>query len=1053
VTIASPHDDSGEPLTGPRADATLVLWNGDASELPRWTSMAADGSRAVLAAEPCTGGSAMRLDYDLVGPTGWAIARRSVDIELPEHYVLVLRIRGLADPNQLQLKLVDPSHANVWWWRRPDFVFPRDSEVVLFRREALEFAWGPASGGDPTRIDAIEIALQVGTQGPGSLWIEDLRIEPRDIACTRPHIQDLAASSEQPDYPVAYAIDGDHETDWRPAADDAAPWLQADLGRSCEWGGLVLDFADPPGDRPHRLLSSEDGTHWKLVAEEIPGPGARFWIRTADAEGRYARLEFPPGSSPRVLHCHIVPLVRAVSPARYITKVAREAPRGMYPRHLLGELSPWAIVGGDGEAKKGLLSEDGALEVAAESYSIEPMLWTEGRLVTWAEVTAKVSLADGHLPIPTVEWEAAGLRLRITAWSSGERGKSCLIARYELENTSSRARDVRLFLAVRPLQVNPVWQSVHITGGVAPITSIERRGDVVTIGGQPTLVCVSRADAFGAYFTEEGLATLPEGRLRTRGHIEDQLGFAHGVLSYDLHVDTSVGTGVTIAVPLYDSGANLPVGLALADAADWASDRHAEALGYWRTRLARVPIELPPCASAWNDTLKASLAWILVNREGPRIQPGPRCYRRSWIRDGTLTGIALAEMGFTNEANEFLHWYAGYQYDDGRIPCAVDHKGVDPVVENDSHGQFIWGIVELHRLTRDRSLLERMWPRIRRAAEAIEKLRDERTTELYQGEACYGLMPESISHEGYSSRPVHAYWDDLFAVLGLSDAADAAAFLGETERARHFAAVRNAMRENLHDSIRATIQIHGIDFVPGSVELGDFDPTSIAIALDPCGEGFRLPEDALARTFEKYWTEFEERRTGVHVAEAYTAYEVRNAVALMLLGQKERAATLLDWLIEDQRPPAWRQWPEVTTRNPRTPRFLGDLPHGWIASSFVRSVRRMLAYERSRDGALVLAAGVPAAWVAAEPGVAVHGLPTGLGPVDFRLSPAGEGKLRLTIGGTFRWPGVGVFVETPLDAPITGVVVDGRRAEVTDPRRICLKDRACEVVIEHGPCD
>jgi hypothetical protein len=1012
--------------------------------------MAADGSRAVLSAEPCPGGSAMRLDYDLVGPTSWAIARRTVHADLPAHYVLVVRLRGLADPNQLQIKLVDPSHANVWWWRRPGFVFPRESQNVTFRKEALEFAWGPASGGDPVRIDAIEIALQAGTQGPGSLWIEDLRIEPRDVACTSPRIVALAASSEQAGFEIARAIDHDHETDWRPAASDASPWIEADLGRSCEWGGLVLDFAGLPPDGAYRLHSSEDRASWKLVAEEQPTGGSRFWVRTADAEGRYLRLEFPSGTAPGIVYCHVVPLVRAVSPAKFITKVAREAPRGMYPRHLLGEHVPWALVGGDGEEKKGLLGGDGALEVGLESYSIEPMIWTGDRLVTWADATMRVSLADGHLPVPSVEWEAGDLRLRVTAFSSGERGSSCLIARYEIGRTGGAPRKVRLFLAVRPLQVNPVWQSVHMNGGVAPLSSIERRGDVVHVAGHANLVCVSRADAFGAYFTEEGLATLAEGRLRTRGHLDDALGFAHGVLAYDLETDGPGPAGVTIAVPLYDDGAGLPQGVDAAEAAAWARQRHDEAVAHWTARLANVPIELPPCAAAWNDTLRASLAWILVNREGPRIQPGSRCYRRSWIRDGTLTGIALAEMGFADEAGSFLRWYAGYQHEDGSVPCAVDHRGIDPVIEHDSHGQFIWGIVELYRLTQDRELLTTMWSRIRRAAEAIEKLRDQRTTEPYQGQAAYGLLPESISHEGYSSQPVHAYWDDLFAVLGLGDAADAAAILGETEIARHFAAVRNAMRENLHDSIRATIQLHGIDYVPGSVELGDFDPTSTAIALDPCGEGFRLPPEALARTFERYWAEFESRRDGTLSWEAYTAYEVRNAVALMLLGQKKRAATLLDWLVEDQRPVDWRQWPEVTTRDPATPRFLGDLPHGWIASSFARTVRRMLAYERSSDGALVLAAGVPAAWVECDPGVAVRRLPTRIGHVDFRMAPAGDRRLAVTIGGDFRWPGAGVVLETPLDAAIEFVVVDGRREPATDPRHVTLRDRAREIVLEHA---
>ena len=40
-------------------------------------------------------------------------------------------------------------------------------------------------------------------------------------------------------------------------------------------------------------------------------------------------------------------------------------------------------------------------------------------------------------------------------------------------------------------------------------------------------------------------------------------------------------------------------------------------------------------------TAKTTLAYTLINRDGPAIQPGSRTYARSWIRDGTLTGTAL----------------------------------------------------------------------------------------------------------------------------------------------------------------------------------------------------------------------------------------------------------------------------------------------------------------------------------------------------------------------------------------------------------------------------
>src|SRR5688572_32745584 len=45
----------------------------------------------------------------------------------------------------------------------------------------------------------------------------------------------------------------------------------------------------------------------------------------------------------------------------------------------------------------------------------------------------------------------------------------------------------------------------------------------------------------------------------------------------------------------------------------------------------RIDIPADPRIEA---TLRAQLQYILINRDGPSIQPGSRSYERSWIRDG-----------------------------------------------------------------------------------------------------------------------------------------------------------------------------------------------------------------------------------------------------------------------------------------------------------------------------------------------------------------------------------------------------------------------------------
>lgn len=1021
-----------------------MLWSGAGSDLGGWGANAAPGSRANLAVESGARGSALRFDFSLAGHGAWAIARRDVAFELPPHYVVWLILRGEAAPHELQLKLVDPSGTNVWWWRRRDFSPSPEGARLALRRASLEFAWGPRSGGDPDHVGAVELAVASDRGAAGTVWIEELRVEPREPAVGPPLARAVRASSALAGHGAACALERGERTFWCAAPDDEAPWLELDLGETRESGGLAVDFAGVDEAPACRVAGSEDGARWAALAEDPGGGGARRWIRTGEMDARFVRLELGAGSRAGVSRAVVVPIERAVSPARYASAVARAAPRGRFPRHLLGEHAYWALVGGDGDERKGLLGADGALEVDAEAFTLEPFLWSGGRLLSWADVELGAGLEDGSLPIPSVVWDTAGLRLRVTAFADGAPGASALVARYVLESTDGAPHDARLFVAVRPFQVTPAWQSLNLVGAIAPIERLAREGARVQVDAR-RVVAVSAPDGFGAASSEEGLAALSEGRLPGAARVQDPLGFAEGALAFDLCVAPGAPASIVLALPLFDATPPPPAGLERAEAAAWGEARLAAAASRWRTRLERMPIALPPVAAPFEESLRASVAWILVNREGPRIQPGPRCYRRSWIRDGVLTGSALAEMGFADEFSDFLRWYAPFQLEDGRVPCGVDRHGrIDSAVEHDSHGQLVWGIVEHARLTGDRTLVRELWPHVLRAVDAIAALRAERTGEAYRGDPRFGLLPESISHEGYSSNPVHAYWDDFFAVRALADAAEFAALLDDPPAAARIGELRDAMRRDLHASIALAMKQHGIDFLPGSAELGDFDPSSTAIALDPCGEGARLPPAALERTFERYFEEFEARRRGEHHLDAYTPYEIRNAVALLRLGWRERALALLDWLVGDQRPPAWRQWPEVSTRDPRAPRFLGDLPHGWVASSFVRSVRRLLAFEDDEAGTLVVGAGVPEAWVRDAPGVRVRGLPTHFGALDLELRAAGEGRLRASFGGACRPPG-GFVLESPFAQALREVVVDGQARAADDPRRVRLASGAREV--------
>ncbi|TPG09975.1 hypothetical protein EAH84_13405 [Sphingomonas oligophenolica] len=309
----------------------------------------------------------------------------------------------------------------------------------------------------------------------------------------------------------------------------------------------------------------------------------------------------------------------------------------------------------------------------------------------------------------------------------------------------------------------------------------------------------------------------------------------------------------------------------------------------------------------------------------------------------------------------------------------------------------------------------------------------------------YGLMPPSISHEGYSSAPQYSLWDDFWALTGYKDAAFAATMLGRPEAgtiARH----RDEFAGDIRAAIHASTTGFGIDFIPGATSLGDFDATSTTIALDPAGELTGLDRALLTSTFERQWQRVSARRSPHADWTDYTPYELRNVSAFVRLGWRTRANALLDFYMRDRRPAAWNGWAEVVGRSPRAIRFIGDMPHAWVASDFVRAALDLFAYEPGSDGAIVLGAGLDRDWLA-DGGVAIAGLRTTSGTLDFAMRTEGDGIVA-TIGGNAR-PHAGFALSWPLEGEPGTATIDGRRASfINGALAIAASGRTVHIVMK-----
>ena len=978
----------------------------DFESISQWRTMPSDDVTLNISQDNGVNGKSIRIDFDFHGHGGYAVIRRDVNLALPANYEFSWAIRGEAPVNTLEFKLVDSSGDNVWWSNQPGYVFPRDWRKVVRKKRHITFAWGPLGGGEMKEVAGIEIAITAGTGGKGTVWIDDLELAPLPV---------------QGPYALTPKMTvGEGRTGPR--------WLDIDFLQRREFGGLVIDAQG----WPYSVSLSQDGRNWTDVYSSGPSGRARAYLYLPESDARYVRLTFPD-RPPRVAappyisglkSVTVMPLEWAADKNTFFNAVADDAPLGTYPRYFTEKQSYWAVVGVSGDTREGMIDEQGMIESGKGQFSIEPFVGIRGKLITWNDAIRTSGLLDGELPIPYVRWTTPQVELTITTFAAGKPDSSVLHARYRIRNLGPAAEVGSSFhLAIRPFQVNPPWQFLNTTGGFARIDSLSWNGRRVKVNADREVIPLTRPSAFKAMPFSAG--NIVESLQRSSGETSavDTLGGASGALSWNLRLGAGADTTIDVAIPLHTA---VPACLRSGQCeAGWTATRLAQTAASWRERLDIVNIDLPASASRIANSVRANLAWILINRDGPAIQPGSRSYERSWIRDGALTSAALLRLGQYEEVREFIDWYAKYQFDNGKIRCCVDSRGADPVPENDSHGEFIYLVAEYYRHTGDRALLERLWPNVSRATAFMDSLRRSRQTAEFQTpekRVFYGLMPQSISHEGYSAKPMHSYWDDFFALRGFKDAAEIAGVLGKSE-ATPYAAMRDEFRRDFYASIKLSMEQHKIDYIPGAAELGDFDATSTTIALNPAEELAHLPRTALNRTFEKYWENFVNRRDSA-VWEIYTPYEWRTVGAFVRLGQKARAHEIADFFFEHQRPKEWRQWAEVVWRDPDTPKFIGDMPHTWVGSDFIRSVFDMFAYEREMDSSIVIGAGIPEEWVREKAGTGIRGLSTHYGRLSYSMQAAGN-EIEVRIEPGTRVPPGGLVVRSPADKAPKAAAVNG----------------------------
>lgn len=1022
----------------------------DFSAATSWLSFASGQAELKLTSESGSGGAALRLDFDFKGGGGFIGIRKEFKVRLPEAYAFSFRVRGAAPKNKLEFKLADPSNKNVWRWQAEAFAFQRQPQMIFLKSSAMEFAWGPAGGGTLRQLGAVEFVISAGPGGKGTIWLEDFRF----INSTSRKAPAVTTSSHAKGFAPESLLRKNVTNGWCPAPRDAKPWLQLDFHQPREYGGLVMDWLPHPKQRAFAVQASDDGRKWRELHRSRCAEGERSFIYLPKGESRFLRLAFKGAAGIRRIE--VQPFDFSRSLIDFAHAVAERSQRGRFPRYLYREQSYWTCAGVPDGQTCALINEEGLVEPDKGTFSLEPFLQLNGKFITWSDAKRSVRLEADGLAIPTAQWELPGLTLETTALATGHGADAVLFVRYRVSNIRRQSLRTKLFVAQRPYQVNPPWQAWQGLGGLSAIKEIGWKHRAVCVNRDRWVVPLSAPKGFGAVAFEQGAISdhLAAGRLPKPTRAQDNLGLASAALQFDLTIAVGTSREIFIAVPFGARPRMTAKQLRHLAAADGPA-QFAEAVRTMREWTGDICFRLPAgLAREAAETFRTAAGQILINRDGAAIQPGPRRYTRSWIRDGVIMGAALLRIGNQRALPEFIRWFAPFQRKDGFVPCCVDRTGPDWLVEHDSHGQLIYGVMESFRFTHDRKFLQSMWPYVRRAARFIEKLRATRLTPEYSKPdklARRGLLPESASHEGYLAHPVHSYWDDAWGLRGLLDAADIARELGHKKDADNFAQLAEEFRKTFSTSVRRVIADKKLNYVPGSVEWADFDPTATSNAVTLLQDTGILPAEKLDEMFAHFVHDFRRKHfTGEMTWNNYTAYEIRIVGALVQLGKRAEALELLKFFLSDCRPRQWNQWPEISWKNPRSPGHLGDVPHTWIAAEYMLAFASLFAYERQTDDALIIGAGLDEKWLTTRGGVSVRGLPTWHGTLDLTMKRERSGNLLVELGGNLRLPRSGFVLRPPTTRAIAAMTVNDQDAVTFNDREAVVHALPARVVLSFG---
>ncbi|PPD22280.1 MAG: hypothetical protein CTY22_03280 [Methylomonas sp.] len=433
-----------------------------------------------------------------------------------------------------------------------------------------------------------------------------------------------------------------------------------------------------------------------------------------------------------------------------------------------------------------------------------------------------------------------------------------------------------------------------------------------------------------------------------------------------------------------------------------------------RSLAVRIPLAPPEAGlhgTAWAQSLEGACVLdipdaryrflydaalrTLVLHCHDEVYPGPYTYKRFWFRDAAFILHALLCAGLGGRVERVLDSFPGRQTAGGYFHSQDG--------EWDSNGEALWILERFGALTGQPPKPE-WWTAIVRGARWIARKR------LADGEAPHaGLLPAGFSAEHLGPNDYY-YWDDFWGIGGLRAAAALARRYGDDEAEQEFHNAADEFDSALERSLAQTSQRLGVPATPASpyrrLDAG-------AIGSIASGYPLQLWSARDARLLAT--VEFLLERCFIQggffqdmIHSGINAYLTLHVAQVLLRAGDARAFALMDTVAKLASPTG--QWPEAI--HPRTlGGCMGDGQHVWAAAEWVLMMRN--GFVREEGDTLILASGIPPAWLTAGRPLRFGPAPTAFGPVSVTVEPEPGQAATVRWQADWRKPPTAIEVQLP----------------------------------------